>query len=91
MLLEDVGDGGIGDIVTDVRQRALDAIVAPGGVLVGEAHDEVDNLLSDAGSADALLRVAVVPLAGDEFTMPAENRVGCDDRGQLTSALRPRA
>ena len=27
------------------------------------------------------------PLAGDEFSMPAQERVGCDDGGQLVDGL----
>ena len=49
---EDVADGRVGDVVADVGQRTLDAVVSPGRILFGEPQDQVHDHLANAGSAD---------------------------------------
>ena len=43
--------------------------------------------MRDEGPSDSLPFVAVVPLLRHELTMPAENRVGSHNRGQLQQSL----
>jgi hypothetical protein len=45
MLLEDVAHGLVGHIVAEIRQSTLDAVVSPRGILMGEAEDQIDDLL----------------------------------------------
>jgi hypothetical protein len=48
MRFEDIFHGGIGDAVADISQGALDAVVAPGRVLLREPQNQIDDDLADA-------------------------------------------
>ena len=87
MSFQHVGHRGIGDVVTDVGQCSLDSIVAPRRVLSGKPQNGIHDDLTDAGPANSLSFVAVVPLLRHELTMPAENRVGSHNGGQLQQCL----
>ena len=87
--LQDPRNRGSPDTMPDVLQCPAHARVAPGGILLGHPHDQAPNLHEDARTTAAPLRVR--PLAGDELPMPAENRVGRDDRGDVTKAPTPQA
>ena len=76
MFPEDVADGGVGDLVPEVGQGALDADVAPGRILAGHAQDQLDNLRSDSWSPRGLAAIAEVPLLGHELPVPAQDGVG---------------
>ena len=71
MCFEDVADGRVGDMVADVGQGALDAIVTPGRVLMSEPQDQVDNDLVDTWSAHGLAFAAVILFLGNELSVPA--------------------
>ena len=43
MLFENVADGSIGNVIANVRQRALDPVVSPVQVFLGEAKDQIDD------------------------------------------------
>jgi hypothetical protein len=73
--------------MTDIFQRADDPSIAPRGILLRHSHNQSLDLGENARTTTALLRIR--PLAGDEPPMPAQNRVGCDDRRDLTEARRP--
>ena len=75
------------DPMPHVLQRALDPRVAPGGVLPRHADDEPADLCEHAAPTRPGRRVR--PLAGDQLSVPAEQRVRSDDRGDL--AQRPTA
>ena len=61
MLFENVADGSIGNVIANVRQRALDPVVSPVQVFLGEAKDQIDDDLPDSWPADALALVAMIP------------------------------
>ena len=64
--------------MAEADEFAVDAPVAPGRVLGGEAHDqsaELDRRLVVVRVA----RVGLGPVAGDASAVPAQQRVGCDD------------
>ena len=67
--------------MTKILQRALNARIAPARILGRHPYDEAANLREHAGPSRAVLRVR--PLPGDELPVPAENRVGRDDRRYL--------
>ena len=67
----------------DILQRALDPGVAPGGILFGHPDHETLDLLEHAPTT---WPSHVRPLPRDQLSVPPENRVGCDDRRDLTEA-----
>jgi hypothetical protein len=58
--------------------------VAPRRVLLGHAHHQPPDLREHAKTTAAAFPVR--PFPRDELSMPPENRVGCDDRGDVTKA-----
>ncbi len=87
MSFQDVGHRGIENVVAEVPQSSLNAVVTTGRILCGEADDGVNDDLLDARSSDRLPLVRVVPLLCNQLTMPAQDRVWCDDRSQLMECL----
>lgn len=84
---EYVADSRVGDVIVDVGQGALDAVIAPSRVLPGELQNQVDDLLVERRPSHRLPLFAVVPLLRHELAMPAEDRVGRDDGGQLSQCF----
>jgi hypothetical protein len=81
---EDIFHGGIGDVIADIGQGALDAIVTPGRVVLREPQDQVHDDLANAWPPWFLLpTIAVIPFLGYELSMPAEDCVGSDDGRQF--------
>jgi len=68
---EDVADGRVGDMVADVGQGSLDAIVTLGRVLTSEPQNQVDDDLPVAWSAHRLAFAAVIPFLDNELSVPA--------------------
>src|SRR5688500_16162558 len=71
------------DLVAEPGEFAVDAAVAPGWVLGGQAQDQSTYTGRDSGST----RPVVVggPAASDELAMPAQDRGGCDQQAEATS------
>jgi len=67
--------------MSDVFQRALDACVAPGGILLRYPNDEPLDFHQDAATSQSC---GVRPFPRDQLPVPSENRVGRDDRRDLT-------
>ena len=74
MLLEDVANGRVPDVVTDVSQRALNSIESPCRVFLGETYDKVDDHLSNCWPSRFSF-VGMVPLLGDQQSMSTQNGV----------------
>ena len=52
--------------MAQVGQGALNAVITPGGVLLGEAHHQVPNFLGERQASRFLLpTVAIVPFSSD--------------------------
>ena len=64
----------------------MNAIVAPSWVLSGDANNGVDDFLMEAWPTRLAL-ITGVELLRDEFPMPSQNRVGCEDRCELQQRL----
>ncbi len=69
-------DRGRRDLHAKPLQLALDPLVAPAGVLPGQADDQLLHLLVQWRPAG--LAVWVGPGAGDQPTVPAQQRLGLD-------------
>ena len=48
----------VADVVTNIGQGTLDPIITPGGILLGEPQDQVDDELANARPADRLAFLA---------------------------------
>jgi hypothetical protein len=89
-LLEDVADGRVRNVISDVGKRSLDSIVALTWILCGELHDEVDDHLPDSWPADLQFPVAVIPFLGDQGSVPSQDRVRREQRATSSSIFRRR-
>ena len=67
--------------MADILEGALYPRVAPRRILPGHAHDQTPNLGEHAAPTHPGRRVR--PFAGDQLSVPAEQRVGRDDRGDF--------
>ena len=74
---EDLPDGGLGEAVAEAREFAVDASVAPGRVLGGEAKHESAEL--DRGGWSSWSSSGLGPVAGDALAVPAQQGVGGDE------------
>ena len=84
MGFEDVADGRIADMVTNIGQRALNTIEAPVWVFSGESQYKIhDDLPHTRSSRLILSAIRVIPFLCDELSMPTENRIWCYDRGEI--------
>ena len=91
---EDIPDRGVRYLMAQVGQGSLDAVIAPRGVFLGDAENELGHLVRNRRSARGTIStVAVVPFLGNQAAMPTENRVGSYNGGQLhhRSAAQSRA
>ena len=87
---EDSGDRRIRDVVSQIRQCTLEAVIAPSRILTGHTQDEFNDFSCNPGTSSAFPPAAVVPVPGDEFAMPTENRIRSNDGGQLLKHLAPK-
>ena len=87
--LEDTSDRCLADVVTEVGQRSLDPLVAPGAVLGGHPNRKTPDAASYARPSGATTSAAVV-LPGDELSVPTKNRVGRHDAATCRQQLAPK-
>lgn len=87
--LQDVAHRLVTDGVAKVGQGADNAIIAPGTVLLRHAHYQVLHFLVDRGTTGRFALLGAVKLLGDQFAVPAKNRVGLDDGGHFLQGLLP--
>jgi hypothetical protein len=73
-------DRGGRDANPRAQQLALDALVAPVGALPGQPDDQLLHLLVQRWPAGLAVRVA--PGAGDQPTMPAQQRLGLHEKAR---------
>jgi hypothetical protein len=68
---EDPADGACAQAVSDPDQFTLDAVVAPGRILLRQVHHEVTDLVTDEWAARP---VRVGPLFRDQAAVPGQQR-----------------
>ena len=83
---QDLSDRAATDVVPQIGECALDSPIAPGAVLIRQAHDQLLNLLRRPRSSGAPFLAAVV-LLRDQTAVPGQQRLGRDDRAQLDQHL----
>ena len=82
--LQDSRNRGASHAVPHILQGTLDPGVASGGILLRDPDNQPADLRKDAAPSR---RRGVRPFPCDEVSMPAQNRVGRDDRRDLTEAM----
>ena len=84
-----VSDSLVRDVVSEIGEGARDPIVAPTTVLLGHANDQGFDPWVDSRPSRIRAMLRSIKLAGDQTTIPAENRLGLGDTGDLAESLRP--
>src|SRR5690242_19497764 len=86
LALAHIGDRAAANLVSQVKQRSLNARVAPAWILQCHAHNQFRD---DAHRARPpwLAPGAEVELASNELPVPAQQRIGRDDRTQFKQNL----
>ena len=84
---QDIADRPVGNGMSKVGQGALDAVIAPRRILLSHAQDQFNDLLCDRRASGGLAALAVVPVCGHEFSMPAQDCFGSHDGGKLVEHL----
>ena len=76
MAPEHVSDSLVSDVMAKIGEGACDRIVTPTAVLLGHADDQRLDLRADARPARVGALLGPIELAGDQATIPTENRLG---------------
>ncbi len=83
VLEENALDSIAAKLDSETVKGAADPGVAPARIAQRHLNHERASLLPGARSAGTTF-VAPIVLVGDEFAVPTQDRVGCNDRGELT-------
>ena len=83
MPLENISDGLMREVVTEVGQCACNPIVTPAGVLAGHVDDEILDDGISAWAARMLTTFGTVELVGDQTTIPGQNGLWSGNAGDL--------
>src|SRR2546425_10333494 len=89
MTTQDVAHGQLVNAMSQVRQSALDASIAPSRILLRHLDHELFDLLSDTRSPERSAMPASVKLLGDQSLVPAQERVRCGNDCHFLQALAP--
>jgi len=73
--------------MSQICQGALDAVIAPRQILLSHAQDQFDNLWRDRRAFGVFPALAIVPVCGHEFSMPAQDGFGSHDGGEFVEHL----
>src|SRR5207248_7602667 len=87
MPFQNIAHGLVTDREPEVGQGADDPIVAPGAILLRQAHDQRLQLWIDGGASWGLPLLRAVEFPGHKLTVPGENGVRCDDGGDFLEGL----
>jgi hypothetical protein len=77
---QDLPDGGGSDLVAESGELAVDAPIAPVGILAGQAQDQSANACGDGGAASSDRLVGTA--AADESAVPPQDRRGFDQESE---------
>jgi hypothetical protein len=87
VFLEDICYRRIQDAVPEISDRSLDSVIDPAGIFLGQLQDQIHSLLRNRWPTCLLVSIAGIPVPGDEFPMPAENRFRSGDGSKLLRHL----
>ena len=81
---QDVADCLIGHVMTQVGERTNDAIVPPAGVLASHFHNQCFDFGPDSRAAWIAALFRTVEFAGDQPSVPCQDRVWLGNLGYLS-------
>src|SRR5919109_3461459 len=87
MALEDVPHSLITDFIAQMGQGPGNTIIAPRAILLGHADNQRLQRLVDLWASWSLPVLGAIKLPGDQLPVPRQDRIGCDDRGDLGQCL----
>src|SRR5215831_5507794 len=87
MALEDVAHGLITDGIAQVREGSDDPVIAPGAVFPRHTYHQRFQFRVDRGTPYGLALLRAVAFLSSKSTVPGENRVRCDNRGDFLEGL----
>src|SRR6195256_3707121 len=85
--LQDIADGLIADLVSQIGQRPRNPVITPVTVLLGHAKDQLLNLSLDPRPAGASTGLRAIECAGDELAVPGQDGVRLRHIGYLAENL----
>jgi hypothetical protein len=88
--VKDLPDGGGAELVAESGELAVDATVAPGGVLGSQAQDQSTQAGRNGGSTGPSV-VGGGPASGDELSVPAKDRGRGDQQAEAAACWQPPA
>src|SRR6266446_4833982 len=87
MALEDVADRLSTDGQAEVGQGSYDPVIAPGAILLGHADNQGLQIGGNLWTTWRLPLRGAVTLLGDQCAVPAEDRLGLDNGGNVRQRL----
>jgi hypothetical protein len=72
---QDIADGLVGQLVSEIGPSSHNAVVAPTRILLGYPYNQTFYLFINPGSAVSSTRLRSIKLVGDQFPIPAQNGV----------------
>ncbi len=81
MTAQDIGNRLITDLIAQLEQLTLNALMTP-GILSRQAHDQSFDF-PIGGWSSATIRLPVGPFPAHQLTMPVENGLGFDDPNHI--------
>src|SRR3979411_1808481 len=70
--LQDIADGLIADLVSQIGQRPRNPVITPVTVLLGHANDQLLNLPLNPRPAGAPTSLRAIKLAADKTVVPSQ-------------------
>jgi len=77
------------NLETEITERTLNSLITPRRTLFGETKHQLNDLRRHGRPSSALPAVAIIPVPGNEFAMPAEDCVRSHDGGPLAEHPAP--
>jgi hypothetical protein len=87
MVSQDVAHGDFVNVMPEIGQSALDTAIAPRGMLLRHANDELFNISNDAWSASLFPFLVAVELVGNQSFVPTHKGIGCGAGGSICELL----
>jgi len=89
--LQDIADGLIANLVSQIGQRPRNSVITPVMVLLGHANDQLLNLSLDPRPAGAPTSLRAIKLVGDKLAVPSQDGVRPRHIGHLGEDLAAQA
>jgi hypothetical protein len=86
--MQNISDGAASQLVSKIGYGTLDAAITPGTVFLRQANNQSLYFFSGAGAPWSALLMPVV-LLRDQFTVPSQQGIGCNQGRDFRQKLAP--